>query len=99
MVSHSLCLLTKELLLWTEANNVKLVARFLPGKANVLADQLSRRGQVIGTEWSLHSEVTKEMFRLLGTPTLDLFATSVNKKLPLYCSPVSYTHLTLPTKA
>ena len=26
------------------------------------------------------------MFCCLGTPTLDLFATSLNKKLPLYCS-------------
>ena len=85
-VSRSLCLLTKELLCWAEAHAVTLVARYLPGKANVLADQLSRRGQVIGTEWSLHPEVTKEIFRLLGTPTLDLFATSLNKKLPLYCS-------------
>ena len=85
-VSHSLCSLTKELLLWAEANSVTLVARYLPGKANVLADQLSRRGQVIGTEWSLHPEVTKQLFCRLGTPTLDLFATSLNKKLPLYCS-------------
>ena len=85
-ISRPLCLLTKELLTWSETNDVELVARFLPGKANVLADQLSRRGQIIGTEWSLHPEVTKEMFRLLGTPTLDLFATRLNKKLPLFCS-------------
>ena len=79
MVSRPLWLLTKELLCWAEANTVTLSA-YLLGKANVLADQLSRWGQVIGTEWSLHPEVTKEMFRLLGTPTLDLFATSLNKK-------------------
>ena len=85
-VSRSLCLLTKELLSWTEANSVTLRARFLPGRANVLADQLSRRGQVIGTEWSLHPEVCRRIFSRLYTPTLDLFATSLNKKLPLYCS-------------
>ena len=85
-VSRSLSLLTKELLSWAEANIASLSACYFPGKANVLADQLSRRGQVIGTKWSLHPEVTKQMFRLLGTPTLDLFATSLIKKLPLYCS-------------
>ena len=85
-VSRSLCLLTKELLLWAEANGVTLVARYLPGKSNVLADQLSRKGQVIGTEWSLHPQVANQIFRVLGTPTLDLFATSLNKKLALYCS-------------
>ena len=39
-VSRPLWLLTKakELLAWAEANSVKLVARFLPGRANVLAD-------------------------------------------------------------
>ena len=85
-VSHSLCMLTKQLLLWAEANSVTLRARFLPGRANVLADQLSRRDQVIGTEWSLDQGVAEEIFRLLGTPTLDLFATRWNTKLPLYCS-------------
>ena len=85
-VSRSLCLLTKELLSWAEANAVKLVARYLPGKANILADQLSRRDQVIGSEWSLHPEVFKRICLRLGTPTLDLFATSMNRKLPLYCS-------------
>ena len=85
-VSRSLCSLTKQLLSWAEANTVKLRARFLPGRANVLADQLSRRGQVIGSEWSLHPEAVRQVFSRLGTPTLDLFATKLNKKLPLYCS-------------
>ena len=67
-------------------NGTTLHARYLPGRTNVVADQLSRRGQVIGTEWSLHPQVANEVFRQLGTPTLDLFATSLNKKLALYCS-------------
>ena len=52
-VSRALCLLTSRLLRWTESFDVHLDARYLPGESNVLADVLSRRGQVVGTEWSL----------------------------------------------
>ena len=50
-VSRPLCLLTSRLLRWTESFDVHLEARYLPGESNVLADVLSRRGQVVGTEW------------------------------------------------
>ena len=58
-VSRSLCLLTSRLLRWTESFDVHLDARYLPGESNVLADVFSRRGQVVGTEWSLHSQVAR----------------------------------------
>ena len=51
-VSRPLCLLTSCLLRWTESFDVHLEARYLPGESNVLADVLSRRGQIVGTEWS-----------------------------------------------
>ena len=92
MVLRSLCLLMKELLFWAEANALTLVARYLVGKAKILADQLSHLGQILGTEWSLHPDVIKEMFRLLYTLTLDLFATSLNKKLLPHCSLVPDPH-------
>ena len=50
---RALCLLTSRLPRWTESFDVHLDARYLPGESNVLADILSRRGQVVGTEWSL----------------------------------------------
>ena len=56
-VSRPLCLLTSRLLRWTESFDVHLEARYLPGESNVLADVLSRRGLVVGTEWSLHPQV------------------------------------------
>ena len=49
-VSRSLCSLASHLLRWTESLDVHLDARYLPGQSNVLADLLSRRDQVIGTE-------------------------------------------------
>ena len=45
-----------------------------------------RRGQVVGTEWSLHPQVARALLRVWGNPSIDLFATCLNAKLPLYCS-------------
>ena len=85
-VSWALCLLTSLLLRWMESFDVHLDARYLPGESNVLADLLSRRGQVVGTEWSLHPQVARSLLRVWGNPSIDLFATCLNAKLPLYCS-------------
>ena len=85
-MSRSLCLLTSRLLRWTESFDVHLDARYLPGESNVLVDVLSRRGQVVGTEWSLHPQVARALLRAWGNPSIDLFATCLNAKLPLYCS-------------
>ena len=65
-VSRSLCLLTSRPLRWTESFDVHLDARYLPGESNVLADVLSRRGQVVGTEWSLHPQVARALLRAWG---------------------------------
>ena len=85
-VSDSLCELAGQLLHWTEAHNVLLEARYLLGQSNVLADLLSCRNQVLGAEWSLLPQVAKKIIRTWGSPTIDLFATHLNAKLPLYCS-------------
>ena len=85
-VSRALCLLASRLLRWTESLDIHLDARYLPGQANVLADLLSRRGQVVGTEWSLHPQVARSLLRVWGNPSIDLFATCLNAKLSFYCS-------------
>ena len=83
---RSLCSLTSRLLRWTESLDVQMDVRYLPGQSNVLADLLSRRGQVIGTERSLHPQVARALLCVWGSPSLNLFATRLNAKLPLYCS-------------
>ena len=85
-VSRAMCLLSSRLLIWTESFDVHLDARYLPGHANVLANVLNRRGQVVGTEWSLHPQVARSLLREWGNPSIDLFAMCFNAKLPLYCS-------------
>ena len=85
-VSRSLCSLASQLLRWLESLDVHLDARYLPGQFNVVADLLSHRDQVIGTEWSLHPQVARDLLHCWGSPSIDLFTTSLNTKLPLYCS-------------
>ena len=81
-VSRALCLLSSPLLRWTESFDIH--ASYLPGQASVLADLLSHRGQVVGTEWSLHPQVARSLFCVWGNPSIDLFAICLNSKLPLY---------------
>ena len=55
---------------------------------NVMAELLSRSNQVQSTEWSLHPQVFKQICQKWFTPHMDLFATHLNHKLPLYVSPI-----------
>ena len=71
-----------------ESSDLRLLPQFVPGCLNVLADSLSRRGQVLGSEWTLHQEVCRDLFRLWPV-TVDLFATSFNHRLQVYFSPMA----------
>ena len=66
---------------------ITLLPQFVRGKDNVVADSLSRKQQVIPTEWTLHQQVCNRLWRRWGYPTVDLFATQLNHRLPLYVSP------------
>ena len=54
----------------------------------MMADLLSRSNQVQSTEWSLHPQVFKQICLKWFTPHVDVFATRLNHKVPLYVSPV-----------
>ena len=71
-----------------EDSGVRLLPQFVPGRLNVLADSLSRRGQVLGSEWTLHQEVCRDLFRLWPV-TVGLFSTSFNHHLQVYFSPMA----------
>ena len=51
-------------------------------------DKLSRLGQTIQTEWSLHPEVFQDICSWWHQAQVDLFATRFNNKLPQFVSPV-----------
>lgn len=84
LVSHSLHLLTVQVHEWAAAHSVELSARYSPGKRNVLTMKLSRQGQVIGTEWSFHIDITERFFDIWGLPSIDLLATWHNRKLQVF---------------
>ncbi len=67
---------------------ISLRIRHIPGSLNVIADRLSRKNQVLQTEWSLHPEVFQTICKVKDTPLIDVFATVANRKLPVFISPV-----------
>ena len=78
----------EELLIWAHHQGLTLSVSFVPGRLNVLADQLSRPDQILPTEWTISLPVLRRIWTLWGTPDIDLFATSFNKRLPRYVSPI-----------
>ena len=66
--------------------NISIWARFVPGRMNVIAENLSRAGQILPTEWSLHQDIVNLIFQQWGHPNLDLFATRFNTKCVTFVS-------------
>ena len=87
-VSPTLSLLAEELLIWAHQHGMSLEVEFIPGKLNVLADALSRTGQVLPTEWTIAHQALQPLWDLWGKPLVDLFATQYSARLPLYVSPI-----------
>lgn len=86
--SFQLCCLVWEIFNWCKIRKIVIRAAHIPGKKNVLADDLSRGRQGVRiTEWSLKQELVNQIFLRFSTPNIDLFATRENKKLPVFCSP------------
>ena len=85
--STTLNTVAQSVLRFCEEFHITLLPQFIPGKMNVLADSLSCRNQVIGSEWTLCAEAFRQLLHRWPT-TIDLFATSLNHRLPVYFSPM-----------
>ena len=83
--SWELYCLTRHILIWTTERGIQLIPQFVPGIENVTAHSLSRKDQILPTEWSLHPEVCKILWRKWGQPFLDLFATSLQSQATKVC--------------
>ena len=88
--SAEMCALLWRIMTWCHHSHITLKARHIPGCLNVMADLLSTSNQVQSTEWSLHPQVFKQICQRWFTPHVDLFATYLNHKLPLYVSHSPY---------
>ena len=86
--SAEMCALLWKIMTCCHHYHITLKARHIPGCLNVMADLLSRSNQLQSTEWSPHPQVFKQICQKWFTPDVDLFATHLNHKLPLYVSPV-----------
>ena len=61
--SSSLNEVAQVLLRLCKDQSVRLLPQFIPGHLNVLADSLSRRSQVLGSEWTLCPQAFAEILR------------------------------------
>ena len=70
---------------WMLLHNVTASAVHRPGVDNQLADYLSRN-RPDPNEWSLSDHQCQRLWSMWGRPQLDLFASPLNHKLPLWFS-------------
>ena len=87
MRSGPLCALLWRIMTWCTKNQVTLRARHIPGRLNVVAVKLSRLGQIIQTEWSLHPQIFSDNLQQVA-PTPDR---SVCNKIQQQINPVCIT--------
>jgi hypothetical protein len=84
--SRILCQRAIELHQLCHSVGITLTVRHIPGRLNVIADSLSRR-DILHTEWTLNPEVFDSVRRAYPSISVDVFATRLNHRLPLYVSP------------
>lgn len=74
-----LCELARSIRNWCEERGLTIIATFIPGKQNVIADEESRRAM----NWSLSADDFKRICKQLRCkPTIDRFASKGNHLLP-----------------
>ena len=83
--SSRLNTLAARLWTWCRQKEITPVATHIPGQENLVADFLSR-GRVLPSEWTLHPWVVSRLIRVLGPLQVDLFASALNARLPMYCA-------------
>ena len=75
--------LSKTIWQWCIDHGIHIQATHVAGCDNVMADSLSRNFNA-NIEWSLEEEVFHRVCERFGMPSVDLFASRINHKLPVY---------------
>ena len=86
--SPSLCMEFWKTLRWCDKRNINLLDCHMPSNSNVLVDRLSRLCKPILTEWCLDQAVCNVILSVTGYPNIDLVATRLNKRLPVYVTQI-----------
>ena len=88
--THSLemCLMIWRLMAFCNPRANLLMAQYIQGCLNLIADSLSHKDKIIQTEWSLHPKIFQRICQIWHRPMVDMFATKMNNKPPLYVCPV-----------
>ena len=71
-------------LLWMELQNIRLLAKYILGKRNVIVKQLSQSRQIVLTEWFLLPKLFDKICWILKRLMVDLFVLHLNHKLLVY---------------
>ena len=66
---------------------ISIHARFIHGKINVLADDLSRSGQILPTEWSFHQDICQSCLQQMGSSQSRPICDHIQYKVPAFCIP------------
>ncbi|KAJ8921724.1 hypothetical protein NQ315_010634 [Exocentrus adspersus] len=77
--------ITQKIWRWCETRNIYIFASYINTKENVEADIASRQNHK-ETEWSLSQKAFQKILSKFGTPSIDLFASRVNKKCSKFVS-------------
>lgn len=77
--------ITKQIWQWCEEKQIHIFASYIPTKQNRAADKQSRITE-IETEYELNENTFRLITKNLGQPTIDLFASCVNKKCERFVS-------------
>ena len=77
--------IAKAIWLFCMKRKIWVSAAHIPGVKNVLADKESRVFQD-NKEWMLRPDIFKEIENIWGRPSCDLFASRLNKQVPIYAS-------------
>jgi hypothetical protein len=77
--------IAKEIWQWCIAHDIWLSAEHIAGILNIEADYESRHVDN-RLEWAIYPDVFHQLCEKFGTPTIDLFASRINAKLPKFVS-------------
>ena len=70
---------------WCVLNQAWVTCSHIPGRENVLADCASRTSND-RHEWKLDERIFDVLSLIFGIPSIDMFASRLNKQVPTFCS-------------